>query len=74
MTVALYAALNDGSHRLDGHRAQQHLTRGLGMTVARPDDAPPMDAVFAQWRERLADSLVLHRAGPIFLRNPAWFV
>jgi hypothetical protein len=73
MTVALYAALNDGSHRFDGHRAQQHLTRGLGMTALNVGEMPPLDARFAQWRSHHADGIVIHPDGPVFLLNPTWF-
>jgi hypothetical protein len=73
MTVALYAALNDGSHRLGGYRAQQHLTRGLGMRAARPAEAPAFETNVARWREHHADAMALRSAGPVFLINPKWF-
>jgi hypothetical protein len=73
MTVAIYTALNDSSHLLDGHRAQRHLTLGLGMTAVSPADVPELDAAFSQWRERNADSIIVHPAGPVFLLSPDWF-
>jgi hypothetical protein len=73
MTLAVYTALNDGSHLLDGGRAQRHLTHGLGMTAGNPKEFPDLDAAFSQWRERHADSIVLHPAGPVFLLSPKWF-
>ena len=73
MTIAVYSALNDGSHLLDGHRAQRHLTLGLGMTAVNPEELPEVDAAFSQWRERHADCIVLHPDGPVFLLSPKWF-
>jgi hypothetical protein len=73
MTIAIYAALNDGSHLMDGHRAQRHLTTGLGMIAVNPQDAPEVDAAFLQWRERHIDVVALHPAGPVFLMSPDWF-
>jgi hypothetical protein len=73
MTIAIYTALNDGSHLLDGGRAQRHLTHGLGMTAVNSGGMPAVDAEFSQWRERHVDSIVLHPAGPVFLLSPEWF-
>jgi hypothetical protein len=73
ITVAVYTALNDGSHLLDGNRAQRHLTLGLGMTAVSPDRVPELDAGFSQWHERHADCVVVHPAGPVFLLSPEWF-
>jgi hypothetical protein len=73
MTIAIYTALNDGSHLLDGHRAQRHLSTGLGMIAVNLEDHPEVDAAFSQWRERHADVVILHPAGPICLMSPDWF-
>jgi hypothetical protein len=73
MTVSVYTTLNDGSHLLDGHRAQRHLTLGLGMTAINPEDVPEVDAAFAQWRDQHGDCILLHPAGPVFLLSPEWF-
>jgi hypothetical protein len=73
MTVAIYTALNDGSHLLDGHRARRHLTHGLGMVEVNPEDAPNVDMAFSRWLERQMDCVLPHPAGPVFLLNPAWF-
>jgi hypothetical protein len=73
MTIAVYSALNDGSHLLDGHRAQTHLTRGLGMTAVNPEDLPDVDVAFSLWREQHADCIGLHPAGPVYLLSPEWF-
>jgi hypothetical protein len=73
MTIAIYTALNDDSHLMDGHRAQRHLTAGLGMRPLMREQAPEVDAAFAMWRERHDDVVVLHPAGPVFLLSPDWF-
>jgi hypothetical protein len=73
MTVAVYTALNDGSHLLDGGRAQNHLTHGLGMTAISPAKVPELDAAFSQWREQHADCITLHPGGPMVLLSPGWF-
>jgi hypothetical protein len=73
MTVAVYSELNDGSHLLDGHRAQRHLTTGLGMIAVESQDAPAVDKAFSLWREHHADAVVVHPAGPVFLLSPHWF-
>jgi hypothetical protein len=73
MTVAVYTALNDGSHLLDGGRAQRHLTHGLGMTTISPEQVPELEAAFSQWCQRQADSIALHPDGPAILLSPEWF-
>jgi hypothetical protein len=73
MTVAVYTALNEGSHLLDGHRAQKHLSLGLGMRAVNPEELPEVDAAFSQWRERHADCIALQPAGAVFLLSPKWF-
>jgi hypothetical protein len=73
MTIAVYTELNDGSHLMDGHRAQRHLTAGLGMVTISPDDAIELDTAFSQWQARHADVVALHPAGPVFLASPDWF-
>jgi hypothetical protein len=73
MTIAVYTALNDGSHLLDGGRAQRHLTHGLGMTAVNPEEMSELDAAFSQWHKRHDDCIVVHPAGPVFLLSPKWF-
>ncbi len=73
MTVAIYTAFNDGSHLMDGNRAQRHLTGGLGMIAVNPEHAPEVDAAFSEWQEHHADVVALHPAGPVFLMSPGWF-
>jgi hypothetical protein len=73
MTIAIYTALNDGSHLLDGHRAQMHLTRGLGMSVARLGELPGLDVAFDQWMQRHEEGISIHPSGPVFLMSPDWF-
>jgi hypothetical protein len=73
MTIAVYTALNDSSHLLDGHRAHRHLSTALGMIAVNPGDYPEVEGAFLQWREHHADVVVLHPAGPVFLMSPGWF-
>jgi hypothetical protein len=73
MTVAVYTALNDGSHLLDGNRAQRHLTHGLGMTSVNPEELPELEALFSQWHEQHADCIALHPGGCKLLLRPQWF-
>jgi hypothetical protein len=73
MTLAIYTAFNDGSHLMDGHRAQRHLTAGLGMIVVNREHAPGIDAAFSEWQDHLADIVALHPASPVFLMSPDWF-
>jgi hypothetical protein len=73
MTIAIYTALNDDSHLMDGHRAQRHLTAGLGMTTRDREQPPEVGAAFSGWHERHADVVRLHPAGPLFLLSPDWF-
>jgi hypothetical protein len=73
MTIAIYTALNDGSHLLDGHRAQMHLTRGLGMIVAHSRDVPDLDAAFDRWMQQHEEDICIHPSGPVFLMSPDWF-
>jgi hypothetical protein len=73
MTVAIYTDLNDGSHLMDGHRAQRHLSATLGMRTLMRDQAPEVEAAFSRWRQRHDDVVVLHPAGPVFLLSPDWF-
>jgi len=73
MTISIYVALNDGSHLLDGNRAQRHLTDGLGMTAVKPEDLPKVNTAFSLWHDRHADCINPHPAGPIFLVCPEWF-
>jgi hypothetical protein len=73
MTVAIYTALNDDSHLMDGHRAQRHLTAGLGMIMREREQPPDIGAAFSRWRDRHEGVVGLHPAGPIFLLSPDWF-
>src|SRR5262249_7291193 len=52
MTIAIYTEVNDGSHLMDGNRAQRHLTDGLGMVTVNPGHTTGLDAAFSQWRAR----------------------
>jgi hypothetical protein len=73
MTIAIYTAFNDGSHLMDGHRAQRHLTAGLGMIAVNREHASHVDAAFSDWQKNNAEVVVAHPAGPVFLMSPDWF-
>lgn len=73
MTISAYTSINDGSHLMDGHRAQWHLTHGLGMTAMRQGDLPEVDNAFSKWREQFVDCISIHPTGPVFLLSPKWF-
>jgi hypothetical protein len=73
MTVGIYTSFNDGSHVMDGHRAQRHLTARLGTIQVSAGEDAGVDAAFSEWRERHADVVGLHPDGPVFLRSPEWF-
>lgn len=73
MTVAFYVSVNDGSHLLDGNKAQRHLTTGLQMRSVKVGEMPEVDALFEAWRTRHADTINVHPDGPVFLLPPLWF-
>jgi hypothetical protein len=73
MTVAKYVAISDGTHVLDGYRAQTHLTAGLGMTPRASGEAPGVDRHFSSWVGLHGDDLNVHPDGPVFLLAPEWF-
>jgi hypothetical protein len=73
MTVARYVAISDGTHRLDGHRAQSHLAAGLGMTPLASGEVPTVDEHFASWLCLHKDDINVHPDGPVFLLAPEWF-
>jgi hypothetical protein len=70
MTLELYAALDEEEPRFDGHAAQRHLTRRLGMLTHTPDSHPKAAADFHRWIERMADLIQVSSSGPVFLVPP----
>ena len=73
MTVERYVAINDGTHELDGGRAQTHLTLRLGMLSRDQNAAVEINAAFQKWLVKHADSITVHSQGPLFLCAPEWF-
>lgn len=73
ITVERYVAINDGTHQLDGSRAQTHLTRRLGMLSLDQNAVIEIDTAFQQWFARHANRITLHPQGPVFLCAPEWF-
>jgi hypothetical protein len=74
MTMELYAALDESEVLFDGHRAQVHLTRGLGMTPHPATELPQVAALFERWLEGHSDSIKIHPRGAVFLLPPPWFI
>lgn len=73
MTIERYVAINDGTHELDGNRAQVRLTGRLGMLPRAQGSASEIEDAFQQWLARHADSLTVHSQGPVYLCAPEWF-
>lgn len=73
MSIATYCAINDGTHQFDGHQAQTHLVRRLGMQSIRLDDHPDIAERFSAWTQRHADSVRIHPNGATILIAPEWF-
>ena len=85
MTMELYVSLDESERRFDGNRAQQHLTRKLGMGAVNLDDTATADAapivgeerrlavLFQYWHAKHQDAIQLDRNGPIILRPPVWY-
>jgi hypothetical protein len=70
MTLELYIVLDEGEPRFDGHAAQQHLTRRLGMVSHTPDSHPKAAEHFRHWMERMANLILVSSHGPVFLTPP----
>lgn len=50
MTLRIYALLDEGDARFDGHVARRHLERGLGYRLLRLDESPPeLASAFSRW-------------------------
>jgi hypothetical protein len=73
MTVEKYAATNDGTHTLDGGRAQAHLTRRLGMLATPVAQAGEVETDFNAWLRTHQESILPHADGAVILLPPAWF-
>ncbi len=84
MTMELYVSLDESEPRFDGNRAQQHLTRKLGMVAVNLDDSPIDDSLmvaedrrlsmlFHYWLARHKDAIQIESKRPIILRPPVWY-
>jgi hypothetical protein len=73
MTIDKYVSISDGTHLLDGGRAQTHLTVGLGMVAPSSTEVPTVAIEFAQWIVQNANAIKVHPNGPVFLLPPDWF-
>ncbi len=84
MTMQLYVSLDESEPRFDGNRAQQHLTRKLGMVDINLNEMPAaeslmvaeerrLSALFHYWFARHKDSIQIDSKGPVILRPPVWY-
>lgn len=84
MTLQLYVSLDESEARFDGNRAQQHLTKKLGMTAVQAGDTSPdssgtvavdqqISLLFSYWHAQHRDSILVDKRGPIILRPPVWY-
>lgn len=73
MSAVAYAALNDGTHMMDGQRAWRHLTQGLGMRAVSLDAAGPIAEHFASWLDQNSGAVTVRGGKPTFLLPPEWY-
>ncbi len=73
MSMDLYASLDRTDTRFDGHRAQGHLTQGLGMGVVPVNQDSATAADFNSWLGSYQKSIQPHHSGPVVLTVPSWF-
>ena len=84
MTMELYVLLDESEPRFDGNRAQQHLTKKLGMVPVNLDETPVdaalmvaedrrLSVLFRYWYAKHQDAIQQDRNGPIILRPPVWY-
>lgn len=60
MTIRIYAMLDEGDARFDGHIARRHLERGLAYRLVRLGDASPvLMKAFANWHAPRRDQVLL---------------
>ncbi len=74
MSVAVYTAVNDGTHLLDGGRAWQHLARELGFRFPTDEELPTVAARFADWLQRHGGDIRVKSDAPTFLLPPSWYL
>ena len=73
MSATADAALNDGTHVMDGHSGRRHLVRELGMREVAAPDAGPVTERFNSWLANDADALTIRGGTPTSLLPPAWY-
>jgi hypothetical protein len=73
MTMGLYVSLDESEPRFDGHRAQTHLVKNLGMNILTVEEAPEVNSVFQAWVKTHSNAIAVDRRGPKFLVVPEWF-
>ncbi len=84
MTMQLYVSLDESEPRFDGNRAQQHLTKKLGMVAVNLDETPAdeslmvaeerrLSVLFRYWLSRHKEAIQLDSKGPVILRPPVWY-
>jgi hypothetical protein len=84
MTMDLYVSLDESEPRFDGNRAQQHLTKKLGMVAVNLNESPAKESLmvaeerrlsvlFEYWHAKHRVAIQLDRNGPIILRPPVWY-
>jgi hypothetical protein len=67
MTLELYAELDEREPRFDGHIAQRHLTRRLGMVPQSPDQNPDLRGPLDRWLASVSDLITVDSRGAICL-------
>jgi hypothetical protein len=70
MTLQFYVQLDESEPRFDGHVAQRHLTKHLGMVATTPAENPRAAEQFERWLTTVADLITVHARGPVFLLAP----
>ena len=73
LNVKLYSLVNGGSHALDGTKAVNHLTRGLGLRPQVGYESTEVLTAFHEWHAAHSASINLHPSGPLFLLSPRWY-
>jgi hypothetical protein len=84
MTMELYVSLDESEPRFDGNRAQQHLTKKLGMVAVALAESPEAESLmvaeerrlsvlFQYWHAKHQHAIQLDSQGPIILRPPIWY-
>jgi hypothetical protein len=73
MSIAAYADLNDGTHVMDGHRAQRHLSCALGMRPPSEAETSLVTAAFGAWCQAHQEFVTVKNDAPMLLLPPTWY-